>query len=161
MKTHLFRVTVPDHLNDITTNTVTVDTECGIHLTEMLEAVKTFLTAIGYYFNEGDHIEIVNDDDWVTRTDKDTSNEVCPFEKVWKPHLSAQRLITHSADKCKGQNCPVHNPSDHHMKDWPQHYRADCGITERICPHGIGHPDPDDPNPDKVHGCDGCCEPPK
>jgi hypothetical protein len=32
---------------------------------------------------------------------------------------------------------------------------------ERICPHGIGHPDPDDPafkNPiEGVHGCDGCC----
>lgn len=28
---------------------------------------------------------------------------------------------------------------------------------ERICPHGVGHPDPDDTNPDTVHGCDGCC----
>jgi hypothetical protein len=36
---------------------------------------------------------------------------------------------------------------------------------ERICPHGIGHPDPDDMAYWKsigeesmgVHGCDGCC----
>jgi hypothetical protein len=44
------------------------------------------------------------------------------------------------------------------MADWPQHYRDDIGITERICPHGIGHPDPDDIYAQgHVHGCDGCC----
>lgn len=32
--------------------------------------------------------------------------------------------------------------------------------SERTCPHGVGHPDPDDVlNEDKVHGCDGCCHP--
>jgi hypothetical protein len=32
---------------------------------------------------------------------------------------------------------------------------------ERICPHGVGHPDPDDVfATDTVHGCDGCCTPP-
>lgn len=46
---------------------------------------------------------------------------------------------------------------------------------ERICPHGIGHPDPDDiafkrnrprfgedmAKADSIHGCDGCCQGPK
>jgi hypothetical protein len=46
---------------------------------------------------------------------------------------------------------------------------------ERICPHGVGHPDPDDlayrisiakkMGKDTkylgIHGCDGCCTPPK
>lgn len=47
----------------------------------------------------------------------------------------------------------------HHMAGWPRHYRGDRGIWERICPHGIGHPDPDQPldNGRGVHGCDGCC----
>lgn len=42
---------------------------------------------------------------------------------------------------------------------WPQHWRGDRHLMERICPHGVGHPDPDDINPDGVHGCDGCCRP--
>lgn len=65
----------------------------------------------------------------------------------------------HSSDKCKGQFCCIHNPSDHHMRSWPQHWRGDRNLMERTCPHGVGHPDPDDPNPDKSHGCDGCCTP--
>lgn len=82
--------------------------------------------------------------------------------KVWIPHKSSQRVFTHSEEACRGNHCPVHNPSDHHMKDWPQHYREDLNITERICPHGVGHPDPDcmvakrDGN--GIHGCDGCCD---
>lgn len=65
----------------------------------------------------------------------------------------------HPQDACAGRPCCVHNPSDHHMRSWPQHWRGDRGLMERICPHGVGHPDPDDINPDDVHGCDGCCRP--
>lgn len=50
------------------------------------------------------------------------------------------------------------------MRDFPTHFREDRQIMERICPHGIGHPDPDDAafrasrgDDDTVHGCDGCC----
>jgi hypothetical protein len=58
------------------------------------------------------------------------------------------------------------------MRKFPQNWRADRFLMERICPHGIGHPDPDDPkiyNAPKgknyrigglivfLHGCDGCC----
>lgn len=81
----------------------------------------------------------------------------------------------HPASKCAGQACTLHNPSDHHMKDWPMLWRDDRKIMERICPHGAGHPDPDEmayqatlPDGDSgVHGChfaEGenrlCCEPP-
>jgi len=80
---------------------------------------------------------------------------------IWVPHLSDQKIATHSKKRCNGTHCPVHNISDHHMRDWPQRYRFDRNITERICPCGVGHPDPDDPTTDKIHGCCGCCTPPK
>ncbi|QDH91785.1 hypothetical protein SEA_PHRAPPUCCINO_110 [Mycobacterium phage Phrappuccino] len=92
----------------------------------------------------------------------------------------------HDPDKCSGSWCVVHNPSDHHMRGWEVVWRNDRGLFERVCPHGIGHPDPDqfahwekaaatwrppvsydvidDPHPPGnpylgkgVHGCDGCC----
>jgi hypothetical protein len=77
----------------------------------------------------------------------------------------------HSPGKCAGRACVIHRPSDHHMVDWPLHWRSDRRIMERICPHGIGHPDPDDlayhltrpgrvgERESSVHGCDGCCCP--
>jgi hypothetical protein len=73
------------------------------------------------------------------------------------------RFNTHSPDKCKGEPCPVHNPSNHHMRKWKLNYRTDRGITERICQHGVGHPDPDDKfakGVDAIHGCCGCCSAP-
>ena len=48
--------------------------------------------------------------------------------------------------------------TNHSMRGFPQLWREDRRIMERICPHGVGHPDPDDVlNQDRVHGCDGCC----
>ncbi len=77
---------------------------------------------------------------------------------------TGQKLWVHLKTECKGEHCPIHNPSDHHMKTWPTNWRWDRGIMERICPHGIGHPDPDDikivNEDDKgIHGCDNCCNP--
>jgi hypothetical protein len=69
----------------------------------------------------------------------------------------------HSADRCAGRVCIVHSPTVHHMTNWPLHWRDDRGIFERICEHGIGHPDPDQRSwfvisgESGVHGCDGCC----
>lgn len=75
-----------------------------------------------------------------------------------------QTLRTHPISQCQGQFCCIHNPSQHHMVVWPMIWRSDRRIMERVCPHGIGHPDPDDANyrastgdNDSVHGCDGCC----
>lgn len=71
---------------------------------------------------------------------------------------TGQRLTAvHKPSKCVGDHCVIHRPSDHNMRSWPTHWRDDRGLMERICPHGVGHPDPDDTNLDHVHGCDGCC----
>lgn len=78
-------------------------------------------------------------------------------------------LRTHGPSKCTGRPCCIHAPSPHHMREWPLNVRFDRGITERLCPHGIGHPDPDDAGyrqtlPGEfdagIHGCDGCCRTP-
>ena len=64
----------------------------------------------------------------------------------------------HDPKFCEGSPCVIHNLTDHHMRSWQQHYREDNRLMERICTHGVGHPDPDLPDQgDKVHRCDGCC----
>lgn len=63
----------------------------------------------------------------------------------------------HDQDSCKGPACVIHRPSHHHMTSWPLLYRQDRRMFERICQHGVGHPDPDDPTEDRTHGCCGCC----
>lgn len=79
--------------------------------------------------------------------------------KVW---------VVHKADVCAGQACAIHNPSDHAMKDMRMVLREDpfkYAMPERVCPHGIGHPDPDSvawyaqrgTHGMGLHGCDGCC----
>lgn len=87
---------------------------------------------------------------------------------------------THGRAACEGQKCCIHNPSDHHMKDWPLTF--DMGMAamgERHCPHGDRHPDPDSVRYMRgryaaqtgtleeetgwigIHTCDGCCSPTK
>ncbi len=72
-------------------------------------------------------------------------------------NVGIQTLIVHDADECSGEYCCIHNPSPHHMLEWKQLWRADRHMMERICPHGVGHPDPDDLNMETTHGCDLCC----
>lgn len=51
------------------------------------------------------------------------------------------------------------------MRSWPMRWRDGAGKMERICQHGVGHPDPDDAaywdrvgmGHKNIHGCDGCC----
>jgi hypothetical protein len=73
----------------------------------------------------------------------------------------------HEANDCIGPQCSLHNRSNHPMREFPQVWRSDRHLMERQCPHGIGHPDPDDPkiynapegkNYELIHGCDGCCD---
>lgn len=77
---------------------------------------------------------------------------------------------THSAKDCMfPERCAVHNRSDHIMRGFPQLWRSDRALMERLCPHGIGHPDPDHlyfvrmthgedtARTEGIHGCDGCC----
>lgn len=74
-------------------------------------------------------------------------------------------LTVHDPEQCAGQACCIHHPSDHPLRDAPLHWRASGPLDikpshmERICPHGVGHPDPDGLRLDEVemHGCDGCC----
>ncbi len=78
-----------------------------------------------------------------------------------------QRLMAHDPVDCAPHPCAVHNPTEHFLSSWPQNWRDDANKMERICPHGIGHPDPDHvayllrtgqaEQCDLTHGCDGCC----
>jgi hypothetical protein len=80
-----------------------------------------------------------------------------------------QTVWVHEKDVCEGRNCCIHNPSDHHMVDWPTHWGEDRKLMERLCKCGVGHPDPDYLAHKEslgikhagVHGCCGCCVPPK
>lgn len=72
----------------------------------------------------------------------------------------------HSPAACAGRGCGIHNhPSEHPLKDARLSWREDRGILERICKHGVGHPDADSAKyldsiglgAENVHGCDGCC----
>lgn len=80
---------------------------------------------------------------------------------------AAGRLLRiHKTEDCVGTHCPFHNPSDHKMNKWPMIMRTDHGVPliERICPCGIGHPDPDSlvwlnsqgHHGFEVHGCCSC-----
>lgn len=74
--------------------------------------------------------------------------------------VGGQKLVrVHSILKCARQWCCIHKPSNHHMVTWDQNWRPDAAFMERLCPHGIGHPDPDEINGPLVHSCDGCCTP--
>ncbi len=78
-----------------------------------------------------------------------------PVDGVWIESINmffdgqGQRMTgMHSPKQCEGRGCPIHNPSDHHLRHLPLVYRyADIAvepiIAERVCEHNIGHPDPD------------------
>lgn len=86
-----------------------------------------------------------------------------------RPIPIADLPATHDPALCEGEHCCIHNPSDHPMCDFRQVYRADRNMVERICPHGVGHPDPDHlgwvereqgkeaAEAEAIHSCDGCC----
>lgn len=87
-------------------------------------------------------------------------------EELFGMHVGSATLQNvHLADQCAGRPCIIHNPSDHHMRSWDLVWRGDKGCFERTCPHGVGHPDPDNAaflrsigkSYLSVHGCDGCC----
>lgn len=78
-------------------------------------------------------------------------------------------LKTHEEQADCIMGCVVHNPQMSHMSYWAMNWREDRGMMERICPHGIGHPDYDqvrfwtrtmkwqDAWAEMTHSCDGCC----
>lgn len=85
--------------------------------------------------------------------------------EVWRINDNTRLTSVHRFEDCAGP-CPLHSPSDHSMIEFTLSYRDDRGFFERICEHGIGHPDPDSltylysigvGEGYGVHGCDGCC----
>ncbi len=88
--------------------------------------------------------------------------------EIWLIH--GHRITgVHLRQRCEGRECVIHNPSIHHMRSMDLLYRNDRNIFERICEHGVGHPDPDQfsywkemgTEFEAVHGCDGCCKEPE
>jgi len=77
----------------------------------------------------------------------------------WKDSIG-QVVMVHEHGQCKAGPCPIHHPSNHPMSTWPQIWRNDRHMMERVCPHDVGHPDPDCKyaQRDMIHGCDGCCQ---
>ena len=70
-------------------------------------------------------------------------------------------LSVHPRSACEPP-CAVHAPSDHALRDAPLQWRADRQLFERVCEHGVGHPDPDDiryrrVTRDDAAGVHGCC----
>lgn len=76
-------------------------------------------------------------------------------------HLVVHNKLECSATKDPSKWCVIHKRLPGHMAAWPTHWRGDWGgFMEVICPHGVGHPAPEQDltkNALGVHGCDGCC----
>lgn len=75
---------------------------------------------------------------------------------------------THNPRLCEGRGCAIHNhPSGHRLNMQPMVWANENGeaVLERICVHGIHHPDADSAvylesvgqEYLNEHDCDGCC----
>lgn len=106
------------------------------------------------------------------RRDAVSESDLWWFDRATDAHgfATGGTVLTnvHAATACAGRACALHAPSDHPMAGWPLNWRSDRRLMERVCSHGVGHPDPDDvayrvsrgePATVAVHGCDGCCAP--
>ena len=79
-------------------------------------------------------------------------------------------LNVHAAADCdRTIACPIHHPSNHPLRAAPLAWHNDVRHIQRICSHGLRHPDPDGlvfvrltRGPSAAweliaHNCDGCC----
>ena len=78
-------------------------------------------------------------------------------------------LVTHDSTECALAYCCIHKPSGHPLASAPLRWQNDLRFMERVCAHGIGHPDPDSLDYINAlfgemaaafvstHRCDGCC----
>lgn len=100
-----------------------------------------------------------------------TEGLLFPNLRIFIDGAGQQLFNVHTPDMCEGRACVLHNRSEHSTR----HMKLVARIPglgsikplhmERICKHGVGHPDPDDMEYWKsvgeesmgVHGCDGCC----
>lgn len=70
-------------------------------------------------------------------------------------HTRGYRIYNvHAPDDCVGPSCPVHLPSEHPMREWPQVFIV--GRMYRQCPHRKRYIDPDDPAYFVTHACSVC-----
>lgn len=72
---------------------------------------------------------------------------------------TGQTMQVHARARCVGEWCVIHRRKPGHMRGWPTHWRSDWGgFMEVVCPHGVGHPAPEEIRTGGTgHGCDGCC----
>jgi hypothetical protein len=77
------------------------------------------------------------------------------------------RVLTHhNGNVCFGQYCPLHNPSDHSLREYPLDWDAKAGVMVRVLPDGGTEIDPDEyrlHSPEKylyrnAAKCKGCLE---
>lgn len=129
----------------------------------LLFGIFTFLYG-RYRYNRG----------WSNATTFQLAKHMKPIPELETHQISDTQTLTdvHTAETCTPP-CPIHAPTAHHMRDWQLFWREDRRIFERICLHGQGHPDPDnmahilrtrgatEHMAESMHGCDGCCTPPK
>lgn len=99
--------------------------------------------------------------------------KVCDIPDHMEPWFDSLGNVwaVHATNMCFSP-CPIHSPTDHVMKNFPliMRMRGSSPLMERICHHGIGHPDPDHLSfykekygeesayYESIHGCDGCCK---
>lgn len=85
---------------------------------------------------------------------------------IWTDSSGIEYWVHKRTADCDADGCAIHNQSYHHMVDWPTYMRVDkYYLIERICSHGIGHPDPDSLSFFRkkamgwigIHGCCRCC----
>jgi len=85
---------------------------------------------------------------------------------LFESHPEYRLGNTHDPKLCADRGCAIHNhPTPHRLSKAPLNWRSDRNILERICEHGVGHPDYDAALYqqtigrafENVHGCDGCC----
>lgn len=89
------------------------------------------------------------------------------YEGIFGAYIGIAEVRVHGPKVCAEREVPclLHHPSEHAMRSWELRWRDDKRAFERMCPHGIGHPDPDaiawarlrGVTGMGVHGCDGCC----
>lgn len=74
-----------------------------------------------------------------------------------------------NSPECQEHGCPIHNPSDRAVAIGTTHYNTERQRMDRVCEHGLAHPDPDSQDwrerhfgdRDDEHDCDGCCAHPR
>lgn len=67
-------------------------------------------------------------------------------------------LAAHHSSTCAGQQCPLHNRTNHEMRGWKQGVEVvgSTFIMTRTCPHGFIHTDPDDFYVRDFEWCNSC-----